>query len=86
MVAYGLAKSLLFRLADILNDEAAGKDIVTSVVIPSTIDTSSNRKAMPNADFNAWVKTEQIADIIYFYSSEQAAALREPVIKVYNNA
>jgi hypothetical protein len=41
---------------------------------------------MPNADFNAWVKTEQIADIIYFYSSEQAAALREPVIKVYNNA
>jgi len=86
MVAYGLAKSLLFRLADILNDEADGKDIVTSVVIPSTIDTASNRKAMPNADFNAWVKTEQIADIIYFYSSEQASALREPVIKVYNNA
>jgi NAD(P)-dependent dehydrogenase (short-subunit alcohol dehydrogenase family) len=86
MVAYGLAKSLLFRLADILNDETEGKDIVTSVVIPSTIDTSSNRKAMPNADFNAWVKTEQIADIIYFYSSEQASALREPVIKVYNNA
>jgi len=86
MVAYGLAKSLLFRLADILNDEADGKDIVTSVVIPSTIDTASNRKAMPKADFNAWVKTEQIADIIYFYSSEQASALREPVIKVYNNA
>ena len=86
MVAYGLAKSLLFRLADILNDEAAGQDIVTSVVIPSTIDTASNRKALPNADFNAWVKAEQIADIIYFYSSEQASALREPVIKVYNNA
>ena len=86
MVAYGLAKSLLFRLADILNDEAAGKDIVTSVVIPSTIDTASNRKALPNADFNAWVKAEQIADIIYFYSTEQASALREPVIKVYNNA
>ena len=86
MVAYGLAKSLLFRLADILNDEAAGLDIVTSVVIPSTIDTASNRKALPNADFNAWVKAEQIADIIYFYSSEQASALREPVIKVYNNA
>ena len=86
MVAYGLAKSLLFRLADILNDEAVGQDIVTSVVIPSTIDTASNRKALPNADFNAWVKAEQIADIIYFYSSEQASALREPVIKVYNNA
>jgi len=86
MVAYGLAKSLLFRLAEILNNEAAGQDIVTSVVIPSTIDTASNRKFMPNADFNAWVKAHQIADIIYFYSSEQASALREPVIKVYNNA
>jgi len=86
MVAYGLAKSLLFRLADILNDEAAGQDIVTSVVIPSTIDTATNRKAMPNADFSAWVKAEQIADIIYFYSSERASALREPVIKMYNNA
>ncbi len=86
MVAYGLAKSLLFRLADILNEEAAGQDIVTSVVIPSTIDTASNRKSMTNADFNTWVKAEQIANIIYFYSSEQASPLREPVIKVYNNA
>ena len=86
MVAYGLAKSLLFRLADILNDEATGQDIVTSVVIPSTINTPSNRKAMPNGDFNSWVKAEQIADVIYFYSSEQASTVREPVIKVYNNA
>lgn len=86
MVAYGLSKSLLFRLADILNDEAKGEDIVTSVVIPGTIDTPSNRKAMPNADFSAWVTAEQIADVIYFYSTEQASALREPVIKIYNNA
>lgn len=86
LVAYGLAKSLLFRLADLFNDEASGKDIVTSVVIPSTIDTAVNRKAMPNVDFNTWVKAEQIADVIYFYSSEGGSALREPVIKVYNNA
>ena len=85
LVAYGLAKSLLFRLAELFNDEASGRDIVTSVVIPSTIDTAVNRKAMPNVDFNTWVKAEQIADVIYFYSSEQASALREPVIKVYNN-
>ena len=86
MVAYGLAKSLLFRLADLFNDEAAGQDIVTSVVIPSTIDTPGNRKAMSKADFKSWVRAEQIADVIYFYSSELASALREPVIKVYNNA
>src|ERR1051326_559396 len=56
MVAYGLAKSLLFRLADLLNDEASGQDIVTSVVIPSTIDTEANRKAMSKADFKSWVR------------------------------
>jgi NAD(P)-dependent dehydrogenase (short-subunit alcohol dehydrogenase family) len=86
MVAYGLAKSLLFRLADLLNDEAKGLDIVASVVVPSTIDTEANRKALPLADFNSWVKAEQIARVINYYSSEGASVLREPVIKVYNNA
>jgi NAD(P)-dependent dehydrogenase (short-subunit alcohol dehydrogenase family) len=86
MVAYGLAKSLLFQLAELMNDEAKGTDVVTSVVVPSTIDTVQNRKAMPGADTSKWVKPEAIADVIYFYCSETAAALREPVIKVYNNA
>jgi NAD(P)-dependent dehydrogenase (short-subunit alcohol dehydrogenase family) len=86
MVAYGLAKSLVFRLAELLNDEAKGQNVVTSVVVPSTIDTETNRKAIPHGDFDSWVTAEQIADVILFYSSEAASALREPVIKVYNNA
>ena len=86
MVAYGLAKSLVFRLAELLNDEARGQNVVASIVVPSTIDTEANRKAISNADFTGWVKAEQIADVIYYYSSEAASALREPVIKVYNNA
>lgn len=86
MVAYSLAKSLIFRLAEIMNDEAKGKNIVTSVVVPSTIDTPQNRKAMPDADFSKWVKPEAIADIIYFHCTEEASILRETVIKVYNNA
>ena len=86
MVAYGLAKSLIFRLAELMNDEAKGTDVVTSVVIPSTIDTPQNRKAMPDADPAKWVKPEAIADVIYFYCTQQAATLREPLIKVYNNA
>ena len=86
MVAYGLAKSLIFRLADLMNDEAKGTNVVTSVIVPSTIDTPPNRSSMPDADFNAWVKPEAIADIIYFYCTEEAAVLREPVIKVYNNS
>lgn len=86
LVAYGLSKSLIFRLAELMNDEAKGKNVVTSVVIPSTIDTPQNRKAMPDANFDNWVKPDAIAEIIYFYCTGNAAVLREPLIKVYNNS
>ena len=86
MVAYGLAKSLIFRLAELLNEESIGYDVVTSVVIPSTIDTPQNRKAVPLADYKNWIKPEDIAASIYFYCTEEARMLREPVLKVYNNA
>jgi NAD(P)-dependent dehydrogenase (short-subunit alcohol dehydrogenase family) len=86
MVAYGLGKSLIFRLAELMNDEAKGYNVVTSVVVPSTIETPQNRKAMPDADPSKWVKPEAIADIIYFHCTDAASVLREPVIKVYNNA
>lgn len=86
MVAYGISKSLIFRLAELMNEEAKGTDVVASVVIPSTIDTPQNRKSMPDADFNKWVSAEAIANIIYFYCSREGAVIREPLIKVYNNA
>jgi NAD(P)-dependent dehydrogenase (short-subunit alcohol dehydrogenase family) len=86
MVAYSLGKSLLFRLADLMNDEAKGMDVVTSIVVPSTIDTVQNRKAMPDADFSNWVTPEEIANLIYYHSSDKAKALRETVIKVYGNS
>jgi NAD(P)-dependent dehydrogenase (short-subunit alcohol dehydrogenase family) len=85
MIAYSLGKSLLFRLAELMNAEAKGTNVVTSVVVPSTIDTPANRKAMPDADFSKWVSPEAIADVIAFYCSPAAAILREPVIKVYGN-
>ena len=86
VVAYGLAKSLLFRLAELMNMEAKGKNVVTSVVVPSTIDTLQNRESMPDANFDNWVKPESIAEVIYWHCTEEAAMLREPVIKIYNNA
>jgi NAD(P)-dependent dehydrogenase (short-subunit alcohol dehydrogenase family) len=86
MTAYGLAKSLVVRLTELMNIEAKGHNVVASVVVPSTIDTPQNRKAMPDADFNNWVKPEDIANVIYYHCTDEATALRETVIKVYNNA
>lgn len=85
MIAYGMAKSLLFRLAELMNDEGKGHNVVTSVVVPSTIDTPQNRAAMPDADTSKWVKPEAIAKMIVLYCTEAAAALREPVLKFYND-
>jgi len=86
VTAYGFSKSLIFSLAALMNAEAKGKNVVVNVIVPSTIDTPQNRESMPGADFNSWVAASQIADIIYFYSSEEGSAIREPVIKVYNNS
>ena len=86
MIAYSLSKSLIFHLAELMNKEAKGKNVVTSVLVPSTIDTPQNRKSMPAADFGSWVQPGQIADVIYFYANDKAAVLREPVIKIYNNS
>ncbi|MEO6490699.1 MAG: SDR family NAD(P)-dependent oxidoreductase [Ferruginibacter sp.] len=86
MVAYSLGKSLIFRLAELMNIEAKGMDVVTAVLVPSTIDTPQNRTSMPGSNFDTWVKTESIADTIYFYCTKEAGSIREPIIKLYNNS
>jgi NAD(P)-dependent dehydrogenase (short-subunit alcohol dehydrogenase family) len=86
MVAYSLGKSLIFRLAELMNDEAKGHNLVTNVLVPSTIDTPQNRKSMPDADYNKWVRPEDIASIIHYHCTDEATILRETVIKVYGNS
>jgi NAD(P)-dependent dehydrogenase (short-subunit alcohol dehydrogenase family) len=86
MVAYSLSKSLVFRLAELMNEEAKGTEVVVTVLVPSIIDTPQNRKSMPDADFKAWMNPEDMADIIYYYCSPAAAGLREPILKMYNKA
>lgn len=86
MIAYGLSKSLIFRLAELMNDEAKGTDVVTSVIVPGTIDTPQNRKSMPDADFDSWVNPGDIASVIYFYCTGEGSVVREGVVKVYGRS
>ena len=85
-IAYSLSKSLIFRLAELMNVEAAGTDVIVTVLVPSIIDTPQNRKSMPDADFSSWMDPAAIADIVYYYCSPGAKGLREPILKMYNNA
>jgi NAD(P)-dependent dehydrogenase (short-subunit alcohol dehydrogenase family) len=86
MVAYSLAKSLVFHLAEIINASGKGKGISATVIVPSTIDTPANRKAMPNADVGKWVKPSDIAASIDYVLSSPGRALRDSVLKLYNEA
>lgn len=86
LVAYSFAKSMLFNLASYLNEEARGRNVTATVIVPSTIDTPVNRQFMPDANPESWVKPEDIAGVLDFMLSDNASALRETVLKIYNNA
>jgi NAD(P)-dependent dehydrogenase (short-subunit alcohol dehydrogenase family) len=86
LIAYSLSKSLLFKLAEFLNAAAKGMNVSVSVVVPSTLDTPVNRKAMPDVNPDNWVKTTEIAEILEFLVSDKSRAMKETVLKIYNNA
>jgi len=84
MVAYGLAKSLIFRLAEMMNDEAAGSGVSAFVIVPGTIDTPQNRMAMPQADFTKWVTPSALAEMVFRHCS--ITAPQELLIEAYENS
>ncbi len=86
MIAYSLSKSLLFKLAEFLNEAAKGVNVEVSVIVPSTLDTELNRKSMPDANPENWVKPSEIAETLEFLVSDKSKALKETVLKMYNNA
>ena len=85
-LAYALSKSLVFKLAEYLNAEGATRNVTCTVIVPSTIDTPSNRASMPQADFSSWVTPEAIANVMAFAVSEKAGPLRETILKMYGYA
>ena len=86
MVAYTLSKSLLFELAEIINEDGKKYNIQASVIVPSIIDTPVNRKAMPEADPDQWVKPEAIAKAVSFLTSDSGRTLRQTVFKMYKDS
>jgi NAD(P)-dependent dehydrogenase (short-subunit alcohol dehydrogenase family) len=60
--------------------------ITVNAILPSTMDTPGNRKAMPNADFSKWPKTEEVGDVVAFLVSEKARIVSGGAIPVYGRA
>ena len=82
MSAYAISKSMLFRLAEIINADAGDADITATIIVPSTIDTPANRSSMPEADFKKWVTPSQIAELLMVIVSKTGAPLKETILKM----
>ena len=83
LAAYAASKAAVLRLTESLSDELKGKGITVNSVLPSTIDTPQNRKAMPSADHAKWVPPRDIAEVIAFLVSDAARSVTGALVPVY---
>lgn len=81
MGAYAVSKSGVLALTKILAKEGKDFAIRANCLLPGTIDTPANRKAMPDSDFTSWVPTEEIARKILSFSKN--SALSGSIIEMY---
>jgi NAD(P)-dependent dehydrogenase (short-subunit alcohol dehydrogenase family) len=84
--AYAASKAAAVAMMDSLAADVKGTGVRVNSVLPSIIDTATNRRAIPNGDFSAWPKPEEIAQVILFLCSDNAAVIHGAAIPVYGNS
>ncbi|MBD1868019.1 3-oxoacyl-ACP reductase FabG [Cyanobacteria bacterium FACHB-471] len=86
LAAYGASKAGVVALTKAIADETKGTNVTANVVLPSIIDTPTNRAAMGAENAHTWVKPESLAQVICFLASEAAQDVRGAAIPVYGSA
>lgn len=84
--AYAVSKGGVVILTETMAEEVKNYGINVNCVLPSTIDTPANRRAMPNAGFSKWVNPEEIANVILFLASDASKAVSGAAVPVYGKA
>jgi len=82
MAAYVAAKSAVIRITESMAAELRTRNINVNCVLPTTIDTPENRRAMPKADPAKWVAPADLANVILFLASDAARAVHGASIPV----
>ena len=82
MGAYVASKSVVIRLTETLADELKSQNVNVNCILPSIIDTPTNRADMPRAKFEAWVAPQDIAAVVLFLASSAAKAIHGASIPV----
>lgn len=82
MGAYAASKAGVHALTEALAEELKGDEVTVNAVLPSILDTATNRADMPKANFAAWVAPQDLAAVMLFLASEQARAVTGALIPV----
>lgn len=80
--AYIVSKAGLIGLIRTLSSELEGSGVTVNAVLPSTIDTPANRRAMPAADPSKWARPDSIAHTLTFLASEAASQINGALISI----
>ncbi|WP_298281994.1 SDR family NAD(P)-dependent oxidoreductase [Novosphingobium sp.] len=75
MAPYAASKSGVRALTESLAEELRGRGVRVNAVLPTIIDTPTNRTDMPDADKSGWVRPEAAARVIAFLISAEAGAI-----------
>jgi NAD(P)-dependent dehydrogenase (short-subunit alcohol dehydrogenase family) len=77
-----VAKAGVIALTQALAHEVRRHNVTVNAVLPSTMDTWANRKALPGADTSTWVTPESVAREILFLASDQAASVTGTLLAI----
>lgn len=80
--AYIVSKGGLIALIRTLSTELDGSGVTVNGILPTTIDTPANRKAMPAADPSKWARSESIAQALVFLASDDASQINGALIPI----
>ena len=81
--AYAASKAGLIRFVESTSQEFKENNINVNCILPTTIDTEANRRAMPNADFDKWLLKEDLANVILFLCSPYSKVINGAAIPTY---
>lgn len=86
MAAYAMSKAATAAATLAVAEEVAAEGIWVNAVVPSIMDTPSNRRGIPKADFSKWPKVEEVAATVAFLASPQNLVTRAALVPVYGRS
>jgi NAD(P)-dependent dehydrogenase (short-subunit alcohol dehydrogenase family) len=81
--AYSASKAALVSLMRTVALENKDAGIAANVILPGTMDTPANRKAMPSADVSEWVQPASVASLIVWLAGDGGKDVAGAAIPVY---